>query len=331
MERALLSGRIKTKSWSEKAGNYSIKRKNTFPLFFFFAFCLGIFSSFNLTASPKIKVITTIFPLKEFTQAVCQDKGQVELLLPPGAEVHSWRPRPTDIVRLAKADLFIYIGAYLEPWIHDLLKGINTPKLKTLEVSRNLSLGAGEQTFPSQVEEYHKLDPHIWLDFQIDQMIIEKIAVCLSDLDPQNSLFYHKNSEFYQERLQKLDREFRDTLQDCAQRIFILGGHSAFGYLAHRYNLRQITLYGLSPDSKPSPHQLVKIVDLAKKYKVKVIYFEKYVSPDLARVIAREVGAKTLVLNPGANLSQKELKSGVTFFDIMKRNLENLKDGLNCK
>jgi len=190
MERTLLSGRIKIKSWSGK---------------------------------------------KEFAQAVCQEKGQVELLLPPGAEVHSWRPWPTDIVRLAKADLFIYIGADLEPWIHDFLKGINNPKLKTLEVSRNLSLEAGKQTSLSQIEEYHKLYPNIWLDFQVDQMIIKKIALSLSEIDPHNSLFYNKNSELYQECLQKLDEGFRDTLQDCAQRIFILGGHSAFGHLAYRY------------------------------------------------------------------------------------------------
>jgi len=110
-----------------------------------------------------------------------------------------------------------------------------------------------------------------------------------------------------------------------------LGGHSAFGYLARRYNLKQIALYGLSPDSKPSPRQLVEIVELAKKHKIKIIYFEKYISHELARVIAQEVGAKTLVLNPAANLSRKELESGVTFFDIMERNLKNLKNGLLCQ
>jgi len=72
-------------------------------------------------------------------------------------------------------------------------------------------------------------------------------------------------------------------------------------------------------------------VELAKKYKIKVIFFESSVSDELARVLAREVGARTLALNPGANLTKEELESGKTFFDIMEENLENLKDGLICR
>lgn len=95
--------------------------------------------------------------------------------------------------------------------------------------------------------------------------------------------------------------------------------------------MHQISLYGLSPDSKPTPKQLVEVVELARKHKIKVIFFEIYVSNELAEVIAREVGARTMVLNPGANLTEDQLKSGITFFDIMELNLENLRNGLVCK
>jgi zinc transport system substrate-binding protein len=94
--------------------------------------------------------------------------------------------------------------------------------------------------------------------------------------------------------------------------------------------LNQISLYGLSPDSKPTPKHLVEVIELAKKYETKVIYFESYVSDELAKVMAKEVGAKTLVLNSGANITKEQMKSGMTFLDIMKKNLENLKDGLVC-
>ena len=90
-------------------------------------------------------------------------------------------------------------------------------------------------------------------------------------------------------------------------------------------------MYGLNPDSEPSPKQLTEVVDLAKKYKVDVIFFEEYVSDKLAKVIAKEIGANILLLNPGANLSAEQIISGLTFIEIMEKNLENLKNGLNCK
>lgn len=73
------------------------------------------------------------------------------------------------------------------------------------------------------------------------------------------------------------------------------------------------------------------MINLAKKYGIKSIYFEIYVSDELAKVMAKEVGAKTLILNPGANLTKEQLNSGTTFFDIMEKNLENLRNGLLCK
>jgi len=94
--------------------------------------------------------------------------------------------------------------------------------------------------------------------------------------------------------------------------------------------LHQISLYGVNPDSKPTPKQLVRVVELAKKHQINVIYFEVYVSDDLAKVIAEEVGAKTLVLNPAANLTVEQTKVKMTFLDIMSQNLSSLKKGLSC-
>ena len=75
----------------------------------------------------------------------------------------------------------------------------------------------------------------------------------------------------------------------------------------------------------------MSVVDTARRHNVNVIYFETFISDDLARVIAKEVNAQVLVLNPGANLTKKEIESGKSFFDIMTKNLENLKYGLGCQ
>lgn len=312
----------------------SILGKKIFLFFLRFFLILVIFGfqAQDLDAAKKIRVVTSVFPLLEFAGAVSGERGEVSLLLPPGAEIHTWQPRPSDIIRLSSADLFIYIGADLEPWLHDLLKSVRNPNLRVLEASRGIPLIDEEGIVHNAHEHEHGVhDPHIWLDFKNDQRIVDKIAAVLSEMDPEGSSVFKRNAFIYKEKLQRLDQKFKDGLMDCVHRTIILAGHGAFGYLARSYNLRQISLYGLSPDSRPTPKKLIKVVELAKKYRIKVIFFEIRVRDELAKVLAEEVGARTLVLNPGANLTKEQLKSGKTFFDIMEANLENLKDGLDCK
>ena len=308
------------------------KKISLFFLRFFFILVIFGFQAQDLDAAKKINIVTSVFPLLEFAGAVSGERGEVSLLLPPGAEIHTWRPRPSDIIRLSSADLFIYVGADLEPWLHDLLKSVRNPNLRVLEASRGIPLIDEEDIVHSVHERNHEVqDPHIWLDFKNDQRIVDKIAAVLSEMDPEGSLVFKRNAFIYKEKLRILDQKFKDGLMDCVHRTIILAGHGAFGYIARSYNLRQISLYGLSPDSRPTPKKLIKVVELAKKYRIKVIFFEIRVRDELAKVLAEEIGARTLVLNPGANLTKEQLKSGKTFFDIMEANLENLKDGLDCK
>lgn len=288
---------------------------------------LSIPSFFEEDVAGRTKIMTSIFPLMEFAKAVVGDRGDVDLLLPPGAEVHTWQPRPSDLLRLSAADLFIYIGAELEPWAEDILRSVKKPKLRVLGIYKEFSL----PTQNKAVDHAHEdIDPHIWLDFNTDQRIIDSITVVLGEMDPAGVSFYKKNAAIYNNKLQDLDRLYMKHLGNCEQRTMILGGHAAFGYLAKRYNLRQVSLYGLSPDSKPSPSQLIDIVELVREKGINAIYFEVRVSNELAEVIAEETGARTLVLNPGASLSKEQIDSGVSFLEIMRKNLENLKDGLSC-
>lgn len=282
----------------------------------------------EVKSTPKIKIMTTIFPLKEFAQEVSGKRGKVDLLLPPGAEIHTWQPRPSDIIALSSSDLFLYIGADLEPWVDDILKSIHNPKLKVLEIIKSL---LKEESYFKNSPSSQKIDPHIWLDFKIDQMIVKKIASVLSQIEPESRALFKKNAQHYIRKLQNLHLKYKAGLKNCEHKTLFLGGHAAFGYWTKRYNLNQISLYGLNPNSAPTPQKLIKVVKLANKYNIEVIYFEINVSDSMAKVLAKEVGAKTMVLNPGASLNQNQLNAGVTFLDIMEKNLESLKNGLNCK
>jgi len=325
MERKALCGRM---------------NKNKISLFFIGVIFLValVIAGFPLSKQESpLKIMTSIFPLKEFASAVSGDWGKVDLLLPPGAEIHTWQPRPSDLMKLSSADLFIYIGADLEPWVDDILRSVNNPDLQIVEASKGLSLlsdeDKDEQHNPaSSHENRHGVkDPHIWLDFANDQKIIGRIAEILSFIAPGKKDLFQKNADVYKKKLQALDERYRNTLDRCDQKTIVLGGHAAFGYLARRYNLLQISLYGLSPDSKPTPRQLIEVIDFIKENRIEAIFFEFNVSRELAHVIAEETGAKTLILNPGASLPRKQKNSGITFLNIMEKNLESLRNGLRCR
>jgi len=296
-----------------------------------FLFCVS--SSMVLYAQPqgKINVLTTLFPLYEFAQTVCGERGEVDILLPPGAEIHTWKPKPSDIIKIAKADLFIVVGSVLEPWLEDILRSVKNPKLHILETSLGFKWKEEELLPDSHSHDHEAKDPHIWLDFKYDIQIIEQISSILTQIDPLNADFYSSNAKAIKLRLENLDNLYKEELGGCLFRTFIMGGHSAFGYIAQKYDLNQVAVYGLSPDSLPSPRKLVETIRIAKEQGVRAIYFEAMLSDEIARMIADEVGCQILPLNPGANVSRKELRSGVSFFDIMKKNLENLKIGLVCR
>ena len=119
----------------------------------FLILLLGCFSAFAQEGKGKMEVVTTLFPTYDFAKQIGQDKVNVSLLLPPGVESHTFEPKPQDVVRINKADVFIYTGKYMEPWAEDLLKGVSNKKLLVVDASTGIELmseghhGHGEHAF----------------------------------------------------------------------------------------------------------------------------------------------------------------------------------------
>jgi zinc transport system substrate-binding protein len=309
-------------------------KRNRLTIMYLAAFCaLCLRPVGPLAAGDRIRILTSVFPLKEFAAAVAGDRGEVSLLLPPGAGVHTWQPRAGDLVRLSRCDLFVYVGANLEPWLPDLMRGLGGNPIRAFEASAGLDLlqASPHHEGGDHDHDHHgAFDPHVWLDFGLDAIIVDHLSERLSALDPVGAPTYASNARALKARLSELDERFRNRLASCPHRTFILAGHAAFGYMAKRYGLEQVALYGLSPDSQPTPSGLIEVVGIAAAKGIKTVFFETAASPDMARTLAREIGARTLVLNPGHNLTRTEIKNGVSFFDIMEGNLRSLEDGLGC-
>lgn len=285
----------------------------------------------------KLRIVTTLFPLYDFARNVAGDRAEVSLLLPPGLEPHSFEPRPEDIVRVNKANLFIYTNRYMEPWAADIVKGVDSAKLGIVDASRGAKLlkAGKESEHDGEKEEKHHheggMDPHIWLDFANAQVMVDNIAEGLAVKDPANKEYYLANASAYKAKLADLDNRYREGLSGCAKRVFLHGGHFAFGYLANRYGLHYESAYAVNADSEPTPAKLASLVRQMRENGLKHVYAEELIDPRMAETISRETGATILMLHGAHNISKDDLARGVTFLSLMEQNLTNLRTGLQCR
>lgn len=294
----------------------------------------------------KLRVVTTLFPLYDFARAVGGDRAEVTLLLPPGMEAHSFEPKPADIVRVGKADLFIYTNRFMEPWAEDIISGIQSGATQVINASRGARLlkagksigddhhGHGNGHSRERVREHSHgqgMDPHLWLDFGNAQVMVDNILAGFTARDPNNAAWYTANAAGYKAKLKELDTRYRSELAACDKRIFLHGGHFAFGYLASRYGLHYESAYAVSADAEPSPAKIAHLIQRIRANGLRHIYTEELVEPRVADTIARETGATLLKLHGAHNISRDDLAAGVTFLSLMEGNLSSLKIGLQCR
>jgi zinc transport system substrate-binding protein len=305
---------------------------------------LGIFAGVKCsrtfqTHSDKITVVTTLFPLYDFAKNIGGDKIEVSLLLPPGVEPHSFEPTPGDIAKINKADIFIFTGEFMEPWAHSIISAIDNKKIIVVDASTDVNLIPAFQhhehfesdNHNKQNHQLSEMDPHIWLDFDNDKIIVDNITAALIRIDSANTDFYKQNAEAYKTKLQALDDSFKTGHANCGTRTIVFGGHYAFGYLAQKYNLKYLSAQGLSPDAEPTAQDLIELVQQVRKDNIHYIFYEELTSPKIAETLANETNTKMLLLNAGHNVSRADLENNVSFISIMQKDLENLKIGLECK
>jgi zinc transport system substrate-binding protein len=291
----------------------------------------------------KLSVITSFYPLYEFAKRVGGDRADVRMLLPPGAHPHGYEPTPADVKALGAADVVIYNGAGLEPWV-ERLRGEIREGAVVVNASEGLPLVAAEHEHGHKHEGERKaespadrrpptadaVDPHVWLDPILARQQVDNVLAGLVRADPEGEATYRANAEALKLDLRALHERLEHALANCRTREFITT-HAAFGYFARRYRLKMIPVFGLSPEAEPSPGKLREVIREARKHGIKVIYYEALVSPRVAETIAREVGARTMVLNPVEGLTEEEQRQGRTYFAVMDENLRNLVEGLECR
>jgi zinc transport system substrate-binding protein len=287
------------------------------------------YSAKNKTGTNKIKVVTTLFPLYDMAKNIGGNNAEVTLLLPPGVEAHSFEPKPSDIVKINEADIFIYTGKSMEPWAEDIKKSLTNKNLFIVDSSQGTKMIP--VSAPGATTPIGPLDPHIWLDFSNAKIMVQNITQAFMAKDNIRSSFYQQNADNYSARLSQLDSEYRTPLATCQNKQIIYSGHYAFGYVASRYGLSYSSAQGPSPDSEPTASDLEKLVDQIRQNNIQYIFYEELASSKIAQTITHETNAKMLLLNAAHNVTKDQLQQNVSFFDIMENDLNNLKVGLQCQ
>jgi len=276
-----------------------------------------------------LTVYASIYPLYDFTKKIGKEKVNVHLIIPAGAEPHDWEPSAKLMAKIQEADLFIYNGLGMESWAERIIQAVDHPDLIVVNTSDNIEwLELGEEDdHHHDKESKHSYDPHLWLDPLRAMQQAEHIKNALIEADSKNKDFYEDNFLKLKEEFLKLDKEYQIALSQLSKNEIVVS-HTAFGYLADRYNLRQLSVSGLSPQAEPSPNEMANLTDFIKEHNVEYIFYEPLSNSKLIEVIAEETGVKMLTLNPLGNITQEDLDEGKDYFSIMRENLESLKKAL---
>lgn len=179
----------------------------------------------------KLHIVTTFYPMYEFTKNITKDKAQVDLLIPSNVEPHDWEPNPKDMTTIQKADVLIYNSPYMETWVSSIQESLGTDQPLFVKASKGITLMEGVEHDHHKVEEDHhdegsaqnhkethqhdeeeghedgdeQRDPHVWLSPVLAQQEVHTITDALVKQDPKNKDYYESNSQEYIQKLKDLD------------------------------------------------------------------------------------------------------------------------------
>jgi len=292
----------------------------------------------SAAAAGKINVTTTIFPPYDFVRQIAKDRVNLKMLLPPGAESHSYEPAPQDIISIQNSRLFIYVGGDSDAWVTRILETLDKDNIKVVTLMDCVEI-VEEEIVPGMQDDEEdeeeggarqvEYDEHVWTSPRNAIMIVEKITDALCEIDPPNADFYRINESEYVKQLTELDREFKDVVNNAKRKEIIVGDRFPFRYFVDAYGLKYYAAFpGCSTETEASAATIAFLIDKVKKDKIPVVFHIELSNDKIANTIAEAAGAKVLELDAVHNLSKKDFESGKTYLDFMKGNVKTLKEAL---
>ena len=287
----------------------------------------------------KINVTVTIFPAYDFVRQVAGDKVNLSMLLQPGAESHSFEPTARDMISISEADLFIHVGGVKDEWVAAVIASVPSENLRVVPL---IDI-AGELLALTQTEcdddcdhdddEEHphdEFDVHVWTCPRQVIAIVENLTEILCEMDETNANFYRENAASFVAELRELDENFLDVVENAARNIVVFGDRFPFRYFVETYDLTAIAAFDkCCVDTSVAPGTVSSIITLVENRKIPVVFHIELSNKLVANIIEEATGAKLSELHSAHNISGADFNAGVTYLDLMRRNIENLREALN--
>ncbi|MEU9742833.1 metal ABC transporter substrate-binding protein [Micromonospora chersina] len=276
----------------------------------------------------RVDVVAAFYPLQFLAEKIGGDAVTVTNLAKPGAEPHDLELNPRQVGQVVDAELIVYLAGF-QPAVDEAVEQNGGDRaFDVAGVQPLLDAAAGGHEHEGEEhghgEETGGKDPHLWLDPTRLATVGDRLAERLGTVDPDRAADFTARAAALRAELTGLDADYTRSLATC-QRREIVASHTAFGYLAARYRLEQVGITGLTPDAEPSPQRLAEVAKEAREHGATTIFFETLVSPKVAETVAREVGAKTAVLDP-----IEGPPADGDYLSAMRANLQTLRTALDC-
>lgn len=289
----------------------------------------------------KLSIVTTAFPPYDFVRAVTGDTADITMLICPGAEAHSYEPAPLDILKIQECDVFVCIGGEGEVWADKILESVDTSEMTVIrlfdyvdplpeeEVEGASSNGRHHHDDDDDDHDSDEYDEHIWTSPRNAAKCVEGVAARFGEAFPEHAEEYMKNCGEYLSELEKLDRDFTEMAENAPNSMIVIGDRFPFRYLTADYGLEYSAAFsGCSSESEPGVYTMAYLIEEIKFHGIDRVFYLEFSTKKLAEKLCSATGASMLPLHSCHNVTPDEFKSGVTYIDLMRQNLTNLREAL---
>ena len=281
----------------------------------------------NIIDNGKLNIVTTIFPMYDIVRSISDDTVNIDLMISPGQDIHSYDPSTDDIINVKKSDLFIYIGDNMETWVDDLTK--NESDMFVLEIAHDERIKLSSLEHHEHHDHDHNVDMHIWTNPYYVLIMVELITNALIEVNPSYKELYGKNALEYTEEVNKIIQDINEIVDNKKRNTLYFGAPFAFYYFTTAFGLEHKTVYDTcSIEVEPTIDKILTINKEIIDNDIPVVYTKELLNDNIARKLIEGSNAKLIVLHSGHNVSSSDFEKGITFLEIWHNNIEALKEGL---
>lgn len=282
----------------------------------------------------KLNIVTTIFPIYDWTKEIAGGKADVNPLVDDGVDMHSFQPSAEDIVKISSCDVFIYVGGESDSWVDDALKEKVNKDMTVINLLDVLGNSAKEEKAVEGMEpeksgnDSPETDEHIWLSLKNAKVLCARISEELGKIDSANKKTYEKNASAYLKRLDTLDKSYEKAVKASDKKTVVFGDRFPFMYLAEDYGIKYYAAFkGCSAETEASFNTIAFLADKVDKNNLKAVFKIETSDGKIAETIISNTKSKNQkILTLDSMQSKTDSKS--SYVSVMTDNLNVLKQGL---